>query len=404
MTTYPAEKYLLDIWNHGGGWRDPDENEELNDIRKPICWDDESDVGGQHDTLYMNEVQQAIKNALSSAGKAKIDIIYMDACLMQMVEVAYEMKNYCTYLVASEETVPGIGVALSIYTETPANIDGDLSEYGLSYGSEIMNPETATNNNVVSWGTAWDQDFMYIGVQIVDAVVEWNSEGSPWMNDAIEFYIDGNNDKDGPYDAEFDSQLIMDVNEATGLWIKADGFQMDSTQYEAIFVLTDNGYNIEMKVMWNAFQFSPGRNRTIGFSLGNNDSDNLSSDRDYQTLWFGDGNNWSDTKILGEMQLANGPYFFVTGFDEDVLYNANIMLYPNPTNGNANLQSIDNVFNGEVDIFIADITGRIVVQTRENMSNLNTVQLRTANLNRGIYFVNVLGQDGKRAVKKLIIN
>ena len=56
------------------------------------------------------------------------------------------------------------------------------------------------------------------------------------------------------------------------------------------------------------------------------------------------------------------------------------------------------------DIFIADITGRTVVQTRENMSNNNTVQLRTANLNRGIYFVNILGQDGKRAVKKHIIN
>jgi hypothetical protein len=308
------------------------------------------------------------------------------------------------YTFSTEDAVPEIGVALSHYAETPPVIDGDLGEYNLPYGSEIMNPVSATNNNVVSWGSAWDADFMYIGVQIVDGVVKWNSEDSPWMNDAIEFYIDGNNDKDGPYDAEFDSQLIMDVNEATGLWIKADGFQMDETQYEAIFVLTDNGYNIELKVMWNAFQFSPGRNRSIGFSLGNNDADISDSDRDYQTLWYGNGNNWSDTKVLGELQLANGPYFFVTGFDEDVLYNANIMLYPNPTRGNATLQSIDNVFNGEVTIFIADITGRIVVQSRENLSNLNTVQLRTANLNRGIYFVNVLGQDGKRAVKKLIIN
>ncbi len=62
----------------------------------------------------MNEVQQAIKNALASAsasmgGKSKLDVVYMDACLMQMVEVAYELRDECRYLVASEETVPGNG-------------------------------------------------------------------------------------------------------------------------------------------------------------------------------------------------------------------------------------------------------------------------------------------------------
>ncbi len=99
-TTYPDQKkYLLDIWNHGGGWKNP-EDENFNDIRKPICWDDESG----HDTLYMKEFRDAIVGA-----NVQFDIIYMDACLMQMVEVAYEIKNYCHYLVASEETVPGNG-------------------------------------------------------------------------------------------------------------------------------------------------------------------------------------------------------------------------------------------------------------------------------------------------------
>ncbi|MBU1076433.1 MAG: hypothetical protein KKH98_04025 [Spirochaetes bacterium] len=109
ITTYPAQKYLLDIWNHGGGWRSPEEEEDLNNIRKPICWDDESTVGGQHDTLFMNEVQQAIKDALNATGVPRLDIIYMDACLMQMIEVCYEMQDQCQYLVASEETVPGNG-------------------------------------------------------------------------------------------------------------------------------------------------------------------------------------------------------------------------------------------------------------------------------------------------------
>lgn len=109
LSTYTAEKYLLDIWNHGGGWRSPEEEKKLYNITKPICWDDSEPIGGQHDTLFMDEVQQAIISALSANGLSKLDIIYMDACLMQMVEVAYELQYQCNYLIASEETVPGNG-------------------------------------------------------------------------------------------------------------------------------------------------------------------------------------------------------------------------------------------------------------------------------------------------------
>jgi hypothetical protein len=50
--------------------------------------------------------------ALSEAGTAtrqKVDIINTDACLMQMLEVAYEWRDATDYLVGSEETVPGEG-------------------------------------------------------------------------------------------------------------------------------------------------------------------------------------------------------------------------------------------------------------------------------------------------------
>jgi hypothetical protein len=44
-------------------------------------------------------------NALSSAtssGAEKLDVLFLDACLMQMIEVGYEVKDYSQYLVASE--------------------------------------------------------------------------------------------------------------------------------------------------------------------------------------------------------------------------------------------------------------------------------------------------------------
>ncbi len=286
------------------------------------------------------------------------------------------------------------------YTDTEPTIDGDLSEYNLQYGSDKLAVGTGPINNTVSWGMKWDANNLYVGVKVVDAVVEFT--GNPWDNDAIEFYFDGDNSKDGTYSAgSFDTQLIVDADPADTLWIKADGVPI--TNHYTIYEVTSDGYNIEMRLGWDNFGFAPGKGRTMGFSLSNNDSD-LGVGRDYQTTWHGNGNNWSDTKVLGEIQLAGGP-FFVDGVDEHVLYNANVMIFPNPASGYVNIRTIGEVFDGDISIFVADITGRIVLNTEESLSGPNsTVQINTNQLTKGIYFVNVMGTDGKRAVKKLIIH
>jgi len=94
-TNYPASNYALVFWNHGGGWRKSNQEH----ILKAVCWDDTN--GG--DCLYMPEV----RSALNSSGGA--NLIGFDACLMGMVEVAYEIKDYGQVMVGSEETEPGYG-------------------------------------------------------------------------------------------------------------------------------------------------------------------------------------------------------------------------------------------------------------------------------------------------------
>ena len=98
VTEYPAKKYLLIIWNHGGGFRSPAYT------AKDIAWDDTS--GG--DRITMPELEYALSAISTQMGK-KIDIVGMDACLMAMTEVAYQIKDYADILVASEENEPGDG-------------------------------------------------------------------------------------------------------------------------------------------------------------------------------------------------------------------------------------------------------------------------------------------------------
>ena len=91
---YPAKKYLLVIWNHGGGFR------SLS-LTKDIAWDDTS--GG--DKITMPELEYAL-SAISAQIGEKIDVVGMDACFMAMTEVAYQIKDYADILVTSEESEP----------------------------------------------------------------------------------------------------------------------------------------------------------------------------------------------------------------------------------------------------------------------------------------------------------
>jgi len=99
MTNYPAQNYALVFMNHGGGWRNKKEL-YLNQIKYPdkaVCWDDTSD----DDSLYMSELKQALSFIKTST--TKVNLIGFDACLMGMVEVAYEIKDEADVMVASEE-------------------------------------------------------------------------------------------------------------------------------------------------------------------------------------------------------------------------------------------------------------------------------------------------------------
>ena len=92
---YPAKKYMLVGWNHGSGW---EKGLDLFPSVKGISYDDES---GNH--ISTPQLAQAIREM------GGVDIYASDACLMQMAEVAYEIKDAAKVVVGSEENEPGDG-------------------------------------------------------------------------------------------------------------------------------------------------------------------------------------------------------------------------------------------------------------------------------------------------------
>ena len=95
---YPAKRYMLIVWNHGSGWMDPRQEQ------KGISFDDETGN-------YIRTPQIGL--ILKEAGK--VDILAFDACLMNMAEVAFEVKDDAQVIVGSEETVPGLGYPYDLF-------------------------------------------------------------------------------------------------------------------------------------------------------------------------------------------------------------------------------------------------------------------------------------------------
>lgn len=99
---YPAQSYGLALWSHGYGWLPEPGNIKTIKTR----W------FGQDGSNYMSISDLA--EALATA--PKFDYILFDACFMDGVEVAYELRNCADYLVASPAEVLAQGFPYSILT------------------------------------------------------------------------------------------------------------------------------------------------------------------------------------------------------------------------------------------------------------------------------------------------
>jgi hypothetical protein len=127
MNSYPADKYVLILSDHGmgwpGGWSDPAPGGS-GDPRIPLA----SRLG---DNLFLMELEQALQQIRSETRLDKFELIGMDACLMGQVEVYSALAPHARYAVASEEVEPSLGWAYTGFLQALSE-DPDISGAELS--------------------------------------------------------------------------------------------------------------------------------------------------------------------------------------------------------------------------------------------------------------------------------
>ncbi|MCR5295208.1 MAG: peptidase C11 [Lachnospiraceae bacterium] len=118
---YPANRQMLIFWDHGGG----------------------SISGYGYDEKFPRSGSMSlsgINGALKSAGTT-FDFIGFDACLMATAENALMLSEYGDYMIASEETEPGIGW---YYTNWLTKLSANTAMSTLEIGKQITDDFVST--------------------------------------------------------------------------------------------------------------------------------------------------------------------------------------------------------------------------------------------------------------------
>ena len=141
VTNYPARRYALVLWNHGSGWKE----DTIYELGRGLHLSQEALTTRQARRFAQNRANRAFfsstmgrlleqpaairgilfddssRDFLDNAEMAgvlafaagvigrKLDLLGMDACLMSMLEVAYQCRRSVEVFVGSEETEPAAG-------------------------------------------------------------------------------------------------------------------------------------------------------------------------------------------------------------------------------------------------------------------------------------------------------
>ena len=204
VADYPADKYALILWDHGGGWRG-------------LCWDDTThEETGVSDCITMVELRDALVGAKEDTG-AMIDVVGFDLCLMAMPEVAYQVRDCADYVVFSEETVPGYGFpydAIANHLVADPTMDG--REFACVIVEDYADYYASINGYVDTTISAFDMACMgqlkdavdYLGTELLDGIRVYMNSIQRDLIMAQEYYYPYNIDLKG-FALNLQSDLVI---------------------------------------------------------------------------------------------------------------------------------------------------------------------------------------------------
>lgn len=233
---YPAERHGLIIWNHGTGWKEEDiyrmltddrsisrgmlrsinlrtqerkplflkalrSSAEYNSETKAIAFDDDA-----KDFLDNKELAEALYRGITRL-KKKFDLIGFDACLMNMLEVQYQLKELTDVIVGSQEIEPPDGwpytdILRALMKNPDANgeylgksiVDSYVDSYRDSSWKGLVTQSCLSSKSVDRLAAAMDQ----LALRLIDLLSDSEARKDTWFK-LMSVYTNTNKFKDKEY-------------------------------------------------------------------------------------------------------------------------------------------------------------------------------------------------------------
>ena len=156
---YPAEKICINLINHGAAYGGMITDETIED----------ADSSGPVNLLCL---QWSLQKVYEQIGK-KVDLLMLDACVMANFETAYQLKDYVSYIISSEEeslvsVLDGLNGSVNYYeflTDTASSSSSVLS-------SQIKKIQKGLESSINSPYTKIASD--YDGLTLAKAILKAN--------------------------------------------------------------------------------------------------------------------------------------------------------------------------------------------------------------------------------------
>ena len=129
---YPADHYSLVFWSHASGWMPQKKANAAR--RRSFGIDNGQRIGNRYDERVNQGVVMEIPVMAQVLSRfPHLDYLLFDACFMQCIEVAYELRGVADYIIGSPAEIPGLGapydLLLPTMCQTPADVEGIVNGY-----------------------------------------------------------------------------------------------------------------------------------------------------------------------------------------------------------------------------------------------------------------------------------
>lgn len=135
---YPSESYGLVLESHADGWM------PYPSIKARWFGDD------RKKSITITDLAKVLETVTHSIG-TKLDYILFDACFMQSIEVAYELRNSVKHLIGSPTEIPGPGGPYDILVPSLFDLSANYSKHILDSYFEYYNELYTGYRSTLSW-------------------------------------------------------------------------------------------------------------------------------------------------------------------------------------------------------------------------------------------------------------